>query len=75
MLTTAGRADCAMSGGPPASGGTPAAAMRAAHAVALVVCAALIAAGDRLCRAVTSALRAFAGELPCILATAWQGLR
>ena len=70
MLTTAGHTDCAMSGGPPASGGTPAAAMLAAHAVALVVCAALIAAGDRLCRAVTSALRAFAGELPGILATA-----
>ena len=38
--------------------GPPAAAMLAAHTVALVVGAALIAAGDRLCRAVTSALRA-----------------
>ncbi|MEN3318130.1 MAG: hypothetical protein V7643_1531 [Mycobacterium sp.] len=70
MLTTAGHTDCAMSGGSPASGGTPAAAMLAAHTVALVVCAALIAAGDRLCRAVTSALHACAGELPGMLATA-----
>ena len=64
MLTIAGHTDCAMSGGPPP------AAMLAAHTVALVVCAALIAAGDRLCRAVTSALRAFVYELPGILATA-----
>ena len=41
--------------------------MLAAHTVALVVGAALIAAGDRLCRAVTSALRAFVGELPGML--------
>ena len=64
MLTVAGHTHCA------ASGGSPAAAMLAAHAVALVVGAALIAAGDRLCRAVTSALRAFACELPGMLATA-----
>jgi hypothetical protein len=70
MLTAAAHTDCAMSGGSPASGGTPAAVMLAAHTVALVVCATLIAAGDRLYRAVTSALRAFAGELPGMLATA-----
>jgi hypothetical protein len=64
MLTAAGHAECAASGGPPAD------LMFAAHAVALVVGAALIAAGDRLCRAVTSALRAFARELPGMLATA-----
>ena len=64
MLTAAGHTECAASAGPPAV------AMLAAHAVALVVGAALIAAGDRLCRAVTSALRAFAGELPGMLATA-----
>ena len=63
MLTAAGNTECAVSGGPPA-------AMLAAHAVALVVGAALIAAGDRLCRAVSSALRAFVRELPRMLATA-----
>jgi len=45
-------------------------AMLAAHAVAVVVGAALIAAGGRLCRAATSALRAFASERAAILATA-----
>jgi hypothetical protein len=63
MLTAAGHADCAASGGPPA------AAMLAAHAVALVVGAALIAAGDRLCVAVASALRALAAEVPRMPAT------
>ena len=64
MLTVGGHTDCAASDGPPPV------AMLAAHTVALVVGAALIAAGDRLCKAVTSALRAFAGELPGIPATA-----
>ncbi|MFL6085115.1 MAG: hypothetical protein ACJ74F_18350 [Mycobacterium sp.] len=64
MLTVVGHTDCAASGGPPPV------AMLAAHAVALVAGAALIAAGDRLCKAVTSALHAFAGELPGMLATA-----
>jgi hypothetical protein len=46
-------------------------AMLAAHAVAVVVVgAALIDAGGRLCRAATSALRAFASERAAILATA-----
>ena len=48
----------------------PPAAMLAAHTVALVVGAALIAAGDRLCKAVTSALRAFAVSCPACCATA-----
>jgi len=64
MLTAASHTGCA------ASAGAPAAAMLAAHAVAVVVGAALIAASERLCRAATSALRAFAGELPGVLATA-----
>jgi hypothetical protein len=63
MLTAAGHTHC------PSSGGPPAAAMLAAHAVALVAGPALIAAGDRLCRAVSSALGAFVRELPRTLAT------
>jgi hypothetical protein len=70
MMTIPGHTDCAMSGGPAASATPPPAAMLAAHTVALVVCAALIAAGDRLCRAVTSALRAVVYELPGMLLTA-----
>lgn len=64
LLTVAGHGQCAASGGPPAV------AMLAAHTAAVMVGAALIAAGGRLCRAVTSALRAFTTELPAILATA-----
>ena len=64
VLTAAGHTHCAA---PPA--GPPAAAMLAAHTVALVVGAALIAASDRLCRAVSSAMRAFVRELPRTLAT------
>ena len=43
--------------------------MLAAQTVALVVGAALIAASDRLCGAVSSAMRAFVRELPRTLAT------
>jgi len=43
--------------------------MLAAHAVALVAGVALIAAGDRLCRALSSAMRGLARELPRTLAT------
>ena len=50
--------------------GPPAMAMLAAHTAAVVVGAVLIATGGRLCQAATSALRAFAIELPAILATA-----
>jgi hypothetical protein len=53
-----------------ASGGLPAAVMLAAHTVALVVGASLIAAGERLWRALSSVIRACAGDLPGMLATA-----
>ena len=61
MLSAAGH-----SHGGPAS---PAPAMLAAHALAVVVGAILIAAGDRLCRAVSrvlmAAMRAVAAPIPC----------
>ena len=63
VLTAAGHTHCAAPAGPPA------AAMLAAHTVALVIGAALIAASDRLCGAVSSAMRAFVRELPRTLAT------
>ena len=44
------------------SGGPPAPVMLAAHAVALVAGVALIAAGDRLCRALSSAMRGLAAR-------------
>jgi hypothetical protein len=43
--------------------------MLAAHTVALVVAAVLIAAGDRLCRAVCSAIRNAARQIPCPVIT------
>lgn len=64
LLSVAGHAPCAASGGPLAI------PMLAAHTAAVGVGSALIAAGGRLCRAATSAMRALAIELPAILATA-----
>lgn len=63
VLTIVGDMHCTASGGPPA------AVMLAAHTVGLVVGAGLIAAGERLCRALSSVIRGFVGELPFPLAT------
>jgi hypothetical protein len=50
--------------------GAPSAAMLGAHLIALIVGAVLIAAGDRLCRAICAAVRDVARRQPCPILSA-----